>query len=66
MAAEPSVSLGCHIRSLFWLSCQQGSDQRGCAVAWRSPIAALRIPGLARVTLAAFGIERLCFGSSIS
>lgn len=64
--AEPSVSLGCHIRSLFWLSCQWDSDQRGCAVAQRSPNAAFSIPGLARVTWAAFGIERLCFGSSIS
>lgn len=64
--AEPSVSLGRHIRSLSWLSCQWDSDQRGCAVAQRSPIAAFRIPGLTRVTWTAFGIERLCFGSSIS
>lgn len=63
---EPSVSLGCHIRSLYWLNCQRDSDQRGCAVAQRSPIAAFRIPRLTRVTWAAFGIERLCFGSSIS
>lgn len=48
--AEPNVSLGCHIRSLFWLSCQRDSDQRGCAVAQGSPIAVFRIPGLTRVT----------------